>query len=102
MTKKKAYTKQEISLDTVIHVARLSRLDLTKAEARKYQNELNGILAAFGELKKIRTNAKPSFHPLEVKDVTRKDEIEESFYQEKALANTKHREKGFFRGPRAV
>ena len=94
--------KQEISIDTVMHVSRLAHLNITKAEARKYQKEINDILAAFKELKKIKTNAKPSFHPLSVKDVTRKDEAEQSFYQEQALANTKHKEKGFFKGPRSV
>ena len=100
--KKVAGKRQEITADTVMHIARLSRLNLTKGEVRKYQKELNEILAAFRELKKIKTNVKPSFHPLAVKDVTRKDEAEQSFYQEQALANTKHKEKGFFKGPRSV
>ncbi len=100
--KRQATSKGGISVDTVMHVARLARLNLTSCEARKYQKELNDILSAFRELKKIKTNVKPSFHPLAVKDVTRKDELEQSFYQEQALANTKHKEKGFFKGPRSV
>ena len=91
-----------ISLETVMHVAKLSRLNLTPAEAKKYQKELNEILAAFRELKKVPAGTKPSFHPLSVKDATRKDEIEQGFYQEQALANTKHKEKGFFKGPKSV
>jgi aspartyl-tRNA(Asn)/glutamyl-tRNA(Gln) amidotransferase subunit C len=100
--KKKASKREEITLEMVMHVARLARLNITKSEARRYQKELNEILAAFKELKKVKTNVKPSFHPLAVKDVTRKDEVEQGFYQEQALKNTKHKEKGYFKGPRSV
>lgn len=91
-----------ISLDTVMHVARSARLNLTQTEAKKYQKELNDILLAFDDLRKIKTNERPTFHPLDVKDVFRKDEPEKCLPHDTALANTKHKEKGFFKGPRAV
>lgn len=100
--KKKQTKGQKITTDTVIHVARLARINISEADARKYQKELNEILAAFRALKGVKKSTKPSFHPLAVKDVTRKDEVEESFYQEQALANARHKEKGYFKGPRSV
>lgn len=92
----------EISIETVMRVARIARLNLTEAEAKKYQKELSEILESFAALKNIKTNAKPSFNPLDVKDVFREDVVEAGLTNEAALANTKHKEKGFFKGPRAV
>ena len=94
--------KNVISTETVMHVARLARITLTPAETRKYQKELSEILFAFRSLEKIKTNVQPSFQPIEIKNVFRKDEVEKCFTREKALANTKHKEDGFFKGPRAV
>ncbi len=94
--------KMEISIDTVMHVAKAARLNLTLEEAKKYQKDMNDILAAFKDLKKAKANLPASFHPLDVKDVFRPDKEEECLKREKALANTKHKEDGFFKGPRAV
>ena len=94
--------KTEIDLNVVMHVAKLARLNLTKQEAKKYQKDLNDILSAFKELKKVKANVPPSFHPLDVKDVFREDKEEQCLKREKALANTKHKEDGYFKGPRAV
>ena len=101
--KKQKKTKTtKIDADVVMHVARIARLNLTKKEAKMYQNDLNNILSAFKDLEKASVDAKPSFHPLDVRDVFREDKEEECLKREKALANTKHKEDGFFKGPRAV
>ena len=89
-------------MDVVMHVAHLARLNLTKKEAKMYQEDLNNILSAFKDLEKAKANVPPSFHPLDVRDVFRQDNEEECLKREKALANTKHKEDGFFKGPRAV
>ena len=47
-------------------------------------------------------SVKPSFQTIEIRNVTRKDVVEESLPREKALVNTKNKEKGFFKGPRVV
>ena len=94
--------KQELTRETVMHIAKMARLNLTDREAKKYQKEIGEVLAAFKELKKVKTKAEPTFHPLPVKDVYRKDEVEASLKQEEALKNTKHKEGSFFKGPRVV
>ncbi len=94
--------KAKIDAETVRHVAKIARLDLTDSEIRKFSHDLNDILAAFAILDKIKTNNKPSFQPLEIKDVLREDAEEKCLTQEEALANTKHKENGFFKGPRVV
>ena len=94
--------KEKIDRETVMHVARLARLHLSKKEVKKYQKDMNEILKAFSEIKKVNTGRKASLNPLDVKDVMRKDEQEKSLPREAALGNTKHKEKGFFKGPKAV
>jgi aspartyl-tRNA(Asn)/glutamyl-tRNA(Gln) amidotransferase subunit C len=98
MTKQKA----KISLETLEHVARTARLDLTNEEKKKLQHDLSDILSAFRDLDKARPKCAPSFQPMEIKDVFRDDTEERCLTQEKALTNTKHKEKGFFKGPKAV
>ncbi len=100
--KKSRTSKNGISFDTVMHVARNARINLTPAEAKKYQKELSEIISAFRDIDKVKTNVQPSFHPLDVKDVLRTDTAEKCLTREEALANTRHKEDGFFKGPRAV
>ena len=94
--------KEKISLETVRHVAKLARLELAEREVKRFQKELDDILVAFRDLDKAKPRCQASFQPLPIKDITREDQAEESLSQETALANTKHKEKGFFKGPRAV
>jgi aspartyl-tRNA(Asn)/glutamyl-tRNA(Gln) amidotransferase subunit C len=94
--------KEKISLETVRHVAKLSRLELSEKELKKFQKDLDDILLAFKGLDKARPRCQASFQPLPIKDITRGDEVEKCLSQEEALANTKHKERGFFKGPRAV
>jgi len=93
-----------VSESTVKKVAETARLSLTDAELRKMSKDLQIILKAFKNLDKVVTgkNVKPSFQPLEVKNVTRKDKIRPGLTQKQALANTGQKESGHFKGPRAV
>ena len=101
--RKKPDQKKRISIETVMKVARIARLNLSDAEAKKLSKDLNDVLHAFRELDKANVKSvQPSFQPLLVKDVFREDVVEGSVSNETALKNTKHKEKGFFKGPRAV
>jgi aspartyl-tRNA(Asn)/glutamyl-tRNA(Gln) amidotransferase subunit C len=93
--------KQIISLETVEKVAKIARLNLTEDEKTKFQKDLNEILSAFKILDEAKTEEKPSFQPYEIKDVLRDDREEETLGQ-RALENTRHKEKGFIKGPRVV
>lgn len=94
--------KEAISAETVRHVAKTARLGLTESEVRRFQQELSDILEAFRELDKAETTKEPSLHPMPLKDVFREDKAESCLPREKALENTAHKEKGFFRGPKVV
>ena len=86
-----------------MRVARIARLHLSDEEVKKLSKDLNDVLVAFKELDKAKTkNVPPSFQPLLVKNVFREDAIEKSISNEEALSNTQHKEKKFFKGPRAV
>lgn len=49
----------ELSLDTVAHIARLARLDLTPEEATRYQTELSAILSYVDRLQELDTTDVP-------------------------------------------
>lgn len=88
---------------TVEKVAKIARLTLTSQEISQFEKELNEILDAFKILEKADLEkAKPSLHSLELKNVTRKDEVKPSLPREKALANTRQKQEGYFLGPPVV
>ncbi|MBN2202964.1 MAG: Asp-tRNA(Asn)/Glu-tRNA(Gln) amidotransferase subunit GatC [Candidatus Aenigmarchaeota archaeon] len=92
-----------IDKNTIERVAKLSRLNLTEEEIEQFSKDINNILEAFSVIKDVNTEGiEPSFQPLEVKNVFREDKPQESLNQEDALSNSKLKEKGFFKGPRAV
>ncbi len=92
---------KKITEDTVKHAAKIARIELSKKEVSRFQKDMNDILAAFRVLDEA-PNAEPSFQPVHIENVFREDKIEQCLPQEIALRNTKHKEKGFFKGPRAV
>jgi len=96
-------SKSKISLDTVKDVARIARLALSQTELKRAQSDLNEILSAFRIIDEVKTkDVEPSFHPQPVENVVREDKIESCLGQEKALAQTKHKHEGYFKGPRVV
>ena len=92
---------ERISSETVRHIATIARLNITDSEVVRFQKELNDILDAFKVLDQCG-DVPPSFQPLEIKNVVSEDTPEQCLSQEESLRNTKHKEKGFFKGPRAV
>ncbi len=84
-------------------VSGIARLELTAKEKKKFEKDLDDILNSFRKLSKIDTaKTVPTFQPVEVKNITRKDIVEESLSQKEALANAKDKKDGCFRGPRAI
>jgi len=93
----------KVDKDTVKKVAAIARITLSEDEVAEYSKDLESIMGAFKDLQKIDTSViKPTFQPIETKNVMREDEIEASLSQADALRNAKQKEKGYFRGPRAI
>jgi aspartyl-tRNA(Asn)/glutamyl-tRNA(Gln) amidotransferase subunit C len=83
------------------HVSKIARLELTEEEKEKFLKQLEDILEAFKKIDEVdTTKVKPSFHPIEIKNVMREDEVK--VWKWDPLANTKHKEKNYFKGPRIV
>ena len=84
-------------------VAKIARLDLSEEEIKKLAGELGEIEKAFAKIREVDTaQVKPSFHPVKLENVLREDSPTRSLPREIALANTEHKEDGFFKGPRIV
>ena len=83
----------------VRRVAEAARLSLTDEELERYEQQLKVILEAFRELDEVDTEGvEPSFHPIELEDVLREDKASKWVWD--PLANSMHKEDGYFRGPR--
>lgn len=91
----------KIDKELVKRVANNARLKLSEDEIEKFTKQLSDILSAFKEIDKVDTSkVKPSFHPQEIKNVFREDKSKEWKWQ--PLANTKHKEGKYFKGPKIV
>ncbi len=93
----------EIDKKLLEHVAEVARLKLTEDEIRKFLPQLKEALEFFSQLQEVNTDGvKPSFQPVELKNVIREDKEEECLSQDDALSLTEHKKDGYFKGPRAV
>ena len=93
----------EVDRKLLEHVAELARVKLNDEEIKKFLPQLKEILEFFSQLKDINTdNVKPSFQPVELKNIMREDKEEQCLSQDDALSLTEHKKDGYFKGPRAV
>ncbi len=93
----------EIDRKLLEHVAEVARLKLTEEEIKKFLPQLKEALDFFSKLQEVNTdNVKPSFRPVELKNVMREDKEKECLSQDEALSLTEHKKDGYFKGPRAV
>ena len=84
-------------------VAETARLKLTEKEIEKFLPQLREALEFFSQLQEVNTEGvKPSFQPVELKNVMRKDKEKQCLTQDEALSLTEHKKDGYFKGPRAV
>jgi aspartyl-tRNA(Asn)/glutamyl-tRNA(Gln) amidotransferase subunit C len=88
-----------IDRELVERIARVARLELAEDEIEKFTKQLKVILEAFRELDDVDTEGvEPSFHPQELSNVLREDEV--TPWDWDPLGNTEHREGKHFKGPR--
>lgn len=92
-----------IDRKTVKKVAEIARLNLTEGELSRFSEDLVSILDAFKVIGKVDTNrVRPTFQPVDIKNVTREDRVEPCLPQKEALANARNKEEGHFKGPKVV
>ena len=89
-----------IDRDTVMHVARLARLDLRPDEIDRLTVELDAILEAVSKVAELDlADVSPTSHPLDLVNVWGDDVPRPSLPLDEALANAPAREGDLFRVP---
>ena len=89
-----------IDRETVVHVARLARLDLRSDEVDRLTTELDAILEAVSKVAELDlADVPPTSHPLDLVNVWADDEPRPSLTLDEALANAPAREGDLFRVP---
>ena len=93
----------EIDRKLLEHVAKIARLRLSENEIKKFQPQLKEALEFFLQLGEVDTSdVKPSFQPVELKNVMREDVEKKCLPQDEALSLTEHKKDGYFKGPKVV
>jgi len=94
---------EKIDKEQVKKVAKLSRLQLTEAEAGEFTEQLSAILDYVEKLNELDTdNVEPLAHCLPISNVLREDVVKESLGTEKTLANAPQRDEDFFKVPKIL
>jgi aspartyl-tRNA(Asn)/glutamyl-tRNA(Gln) amidotransferase subunit C len=89
-----------IDRETVLHVARLARLDLSPDEADRLTIELGAILDAVSKVAELDlADVPPTSHPLDLVNVWADDVPRPSLSLDEAFANAPARETDLFRVP---
>lgn len=89
-----------IDRETVVHVARLARLELRADEADRLTLELGAILDAVSKVAELDlAGVPPTSHPLDLVNVWADDVPRASLAVDDALANAPAREGDLFRVP---
>ncbi len=92
-----------IDKKTVEHVARLSRMELSRQELDKFSGQLENIMQFIDKLKeKDVENVLPTSHILPINNILRDDIRKGSLGIEKVLENAPKKEGSFFVVPKII
>ena len=93
----------EIDRKLLEHVAKTARLNLSEDEIKRFLPQLKEALEFFSKLSEANTDdIRPSFQPVEIKNVMREDTEKECLSQDDALSLTEHKKDGYFKGPKVI
>ena len=99
----KVMGKPYISRREVEHIAWLAHIELTEEEKELFTKQLNEILEYFRKIDEAETEGvPPTYHVLDLVNVYREDEVEESLPKGDALKNAPKKERGFFKAPKII
>ena len=92
-----------LSRETVAHVAKLARLDVTEAELEQFTEQLGAVLDHADDIAKLdTTDVPPTAHPLPLENVLRDDIVEPSLDRDEVLGQAPSAEENRFRVPRIL
>ena len=87
----------------VAYIARLARINLTEAEAKIFQKQLDDVLDYVEKLRQADvTGVEPAAHALPIFNVFREDAPRDWFTAEQALSNAPRKANGLFIVPKVV
>jgi aspartyl-tRNA(Asn)/glutamyl-tRNA(Gln) amidotransferase subunit C len=85
------------------YVARLARINLTEAEAKVFQRQLDDVLQYVEKLGQAHiSDVEPAAHALPIFNVFREDAPRDWFTAEQALSNAPRKANGLFIVPKVV
>jgi len=88
----------KLSYEQVRHVAWLARLGLSEKDIDKFTIQLSNILDNFEILKEVDTaGVPPATHTIPLQNVTRKDDVADSYPQAEILSNAPKQEENCFK-----
>jgi aspartyl-tRNA(Asn)/glutamyl-tRNA(Gln) amidotransferase subunit C len=88
----------KLSYEQVRHIAWLARLGLSEEEVEKFSLQLSNILENFEILKQVDTaDVPPATHTIPLRNVSRKDEVAESYSRAEILSNAPKQEENCFK-----
>ncbi len=92
-----------LTKDAVQHIAKLSRLSLTDAEAEGFSHQLSAILDSFNDIAKLNTEGvEPLVTPTDIAVHLRADVIVETDMVDELLQNAPARAGNLFKVPPVV
>ena len=92
-----------VSKEDVLHIAKLSKLNLTDEELEMYTNDLSSIVDFANQLSNIDVEGvKPTAHILNIQNVFRKDVMQASYDREEILKNAPSKDAGCVSVPKVV
>ena len=92
-----------IDLDTVRHIGKLARIELTDEQVETFAVQLGGILEYFDKLGELDTEGvEPMAHAVQLHNVLADDVAGESLPPDHALANAPQRDGDFFKVPKVI
>ena len=92
-----------VTEEQVKHIAKLARLKLSEEELVSSTKELSSILDYMEKLNELDTSdVELLTHPVENKNIFRKDEIGNSINTEEALKNAPHKDDKYFKVPKVI
>ncbi len=95
--------RQHLSKKEDEHIAWLSHIELSDKEKALFTEQFNEILDYFKKIDEVDTEGvEPTYHVLDLKNVSRTDETTPSLPIEEALRNAPKKEKKFIKAPRIV
>lgn len=95
--------RQHLSKKEVEHIAWLAHIELSDKEKSLFTEQFNEILDYFKKIDDVDTEGvEPTYHVLDLKNVSRTDETTPSLPIEEALRNAPKKEKKFIKAPRIV